>query len=207
MGRKLGAVPLLRGDGSPSDTLWPGPRPTSVPCFILIHPTVWAQCTKVTDRTDRTVKETGHAGQTEQRSDSIGRTVFTNGPRKTVLHCIVWRCVAMYYNAADLKKYIVDWWLDLEAKCVCGVFLVESKLVIDAEVRQGGDSGFVLWRHLVTISLHIQLLSQLFQLFPTTFITSSPLHLFHCSENYVPQRLMNSNNSFSISTNTSLNTS
>ena len=113
----------------------------------------------------------------------------------------------MYYNAADLKKYIVDWWLDLEAKCVRGIFLVESKLVIDAEVRQGGDRGLVLWRHLVTISLHIQPLSQLFQLLPTTFITSSPLHLFHCSENDVPQRLMNSNDSFSISTNTSLNTS
>ena len=28
MGRKLGAVPLWRGAGSPSNTMWPGPRPS-----------------------------------------------------------------------------------------------------------------------------------------------------------------------------------
>jgi len=44
MGRKLaeGSVPILwRGDRSPSSTMWPGPRPTSVPSAILIHPAVW----------------------------------------------------------------------------------------------------------------------------------------------------------------------
>jgi len=41
------------GAGSASNTMWPGPRPTSVPSFILIHPTVWPQYTNVTDsRTD-----------------------------------------------------------------------------------------------------------------------------------------------------------
>jgi len=55
MGRKLGAgsgcAPLgqLRA-GSPSNTMWP--RPTSMPSFILIHPTVWPQYTNVTDRPD-----------------------------------------------------------------------------------------------------------------------------------------------------------
>jgi len=29
MGRKVGAVPLLGGAGCPSNTMWPGPRPTS----------------------------------------------------------------------------------------------------------------------------------------------------------------------------------
>jgi len=38
----------------PSNTLWSGPRPASVPSGILIHPTVWPQCTNVTDRQDRT---------------------------------------------------------------------------------------------------------------------------------------------------------
>jgi len=51
MGRKLGegSVPLLEGGGaeSPSNTMWPGPSPTSVPSFILIHPTVWPQYTDV----------------------------------------------------------------------------------------------------------------------------------------------------------------
>jgi len=33
------------GAGSPSNTLLPGPRPTSVPSGILIHPAVWLQYT------------------------------------------------------------------------------------------------------------------------------------------------------------------
>jgi len=43
MGRKLGAVCLLGGAGSPSNTMWHGPRPTSVPSGILIHPAVRPQ--------------------------------------------------------------------------------------------------------------------------------------------------------------------
>jgi len=46
MGRKSGAVPLWgEGAGAPSNTLWPGTRPTSVPSGILIHPAVWSQQT------------------------------------------------------------------------------------------------------------------------------------------------------------------
>jgi len=37
---------------SPSNAIPPGPRPTSVPVGILIHPTVWPQYTNVTDRQD-----------------------------------------------------------------------------------------------------------------------------------------------------------
>ena len=34
MGQKVGAaVPLLGGAGSPPNTMWPGPRPTSVPTY------------------------------------------------------------------------------------------------------------------------------------------------------------------------------
>ena len=69
---KIGAVPLWgRGAGSPSDTVWPGPRPTCTPRFILIRPTVWPQCTNVTYRTDMT-----------ERSDSIGRTVLQTVAQK-----------------------------------------------------------------------------------------------------------------------------
>jgi len=52
MGQKLGgAVPLWgRGAGSPSNTMWPGPKPTCMPSFILIRQTVWPQYTNVTDR-------------------------------------------------------------------------------------------------------------------------------------------------------------
>jgi len=39
-----GLGPLLgRGAGSPSSTMWPGPRLTSVPSVVLIHPAVWPQ--------------------------------------------------------------------------------------------------------------------------------------------------------------------
>jgi len=52
----VSTVPFcVGGAGSPSNTMsphrmWPGPRPTSVPSGILIHPTVWPQYTNVTDR-------------------------------------------------------------------------------------------------------------------------------------------------------------
>jgi len=51
MGQKLEtAVPLFGVAGSPSNTMWPGSRPTSVPSFILMHATVCPQYTNVTDR-------------------------------------------------------------------------------------------------------------------------------------------------------------
>ena len=56
------------GAGSPSNTMWPGPRPTCVPSFILIRQTVWPQYTNVTDR------QTDMIGQDRQQSYSIERT-------------------------------------------------------------------------------------------------------------------------------------
>jgi len=53
-GRKVGAaVPLSVGRWATSNTMLPGPRPTSIPSGILIHPTVWPQYTNVTDIQDR----------------------------------------------------------------------------------------------------------------------------------------------------------
>jgi len=45
-GPKIGGLlcPFL-GAGSPSNTMWPGPWPSSVPCDILIHPVVWPEQT------------------------------------------------------------------------------------------------------------------------------------------------------------------
>jgi len=67
MDRKLGVcVPLGEGEaGSPSNTLWPGTRPTCMPSFILIRPTVWPQCTNVTDRQDRQNRTDGLIAQGE----------------------------------------------------------------------------------------------------------------------------------------------
>ena len=61
----VGAVPLW-GSWVTSNTMWPGPRPTCVPSFILIRPTVWPQYTNVTERTDR---------QTDRQTDRTD-----NGP-------------------------------------------------------------------------------------------------------------------------------
>ena len=47
-------APFGEGVGSPSNTMSPGPRPTSLPSGILIHPTIWPQYTNVTDRTGQT---------------------------------------------------------------------------------------------------------------------------------------------------------
>jgi len=41
MGRKWRGAAV--GAGSPSNTTWPGPRPTCLPSGILIHLTVWPQ--------------------------------------------------------------------------------------------------------------------------------------------------------------------
>jgi len=50
MSRQIEGVPLWGGGaGSPSNTMWPGPRPTCMPSFILIRPTIWPQYTRVTD--------------------------------------------------------------------------------------------------------------------------------------------------------------
>jgi len=43
-------APFRGGAGSPSNTMWLGSRPTCMPSFILIYPTVWQQYTNVTDR-------------------------------------------------------------------------------------------------------------------------------------------------------------
>ena len=45
VGQKWGLLcPFLWGGaGSPSNTMSPGPRPTSIPSGILIHPAVWPQ--------------------------------------------------------------------------------------------------------------------------------------------------------------------
>jgi len=59
----------------PSNTMWPGPSPTYIPSFILIHPTVWPQYTNVTDRTDRHTDRQDRQGyQTVPRANH-----FTNG--------------------------------------------------------------------------------------------------------------------------------
>jgi len=68
MGRKLGGCPFGGGGaGSSSNTMWPGPSPTSTPSFILTHPAVWPQYANVTDR---------QTGQTDNSPIEEGETFY-----------------------------------------------------------------------------------------------------------------------------------
>ena len=79
--QKIGDWAPFGGAGSLYNTMWPGPRPTSVSSFALIHPTVWPQYTNVTDKqTDKQDRQARH------RSDSIGRTVLQTVAQKRLLY-------------------------------------------------------------------------------------------------------------------------
>jgi len=84
-GQKLGAVPLLGGAGSPSNTKSPGWRPTSVASGILIHPAIWLQQTWA--------KNWG--GALRERAGSPPNTM-SSGPRSTfvpsgiLMHPAIW---------------------------------------------------------------------------------------------------------------------
>ena len=58
------------------------PHNTSMPCFILIHPTVWPQYTNVTDRTDRQDRQATYT------VDNIGRTVLQTVAQKLAAYVI-----------------------------------------------------------------------------------------------------------------------
>ena len=47
---KWGLCPFWGGELVPHLAMWPGPRPTCMPSFMLIHATVWPQYTNITDR-------------------------------------------------------------------------------------------------------------------------------------------------------------
>ena len=76
--RKIrGATPPFwgGGSGSPCNTMWPGPRPTCMPSFILIHPTVWPQYNTPTS-------QTGQDRQTDrQRTESIRGLFYKWSPK------------------------------------------------------------------------------------------------------------------------------
>ena len=80
IGRKVWGccAAFRRGAGSPSNTMSPGPRPTSVPS-ILIHPSVWPPTIHQRYTQDR---------QTDrQRSGSIGQPFYKRSPKKRLSKC------------------------------------------------------------------------------------------------------------------------
>jgi len=83
--------------------MWPRPRPTCTPSFILIHPTAWPQYTNLTDRqTDRQDRQ--------RRSDSIGRTVSQTVVQKstfTKFSAHVSRAVARSSSDDNRIRYVL----------------------------------------------------------------------------------------------------
>ena len=76
--------------GSPSNTMSPRPRPTSVPSGILIRPTVWLQYTNVTHKQDR---QTGH------RSDRAN--LFANARPKITLSDV---CQSTFWELSYVEQ-------------------------------------------------------------------------------------------------------
>ena len=67
-----------------------------MPSFILIRPTVWPQCTNVTDRT----------GQTDNRLASIGRTVLkTVAQKPSRKEYIQWRTKDFIFCGVQILRY------------------------------------------------------------------------------------------------------
>jgi len=85
------AVPLSRGEGaaSPSNTMWPGPRSTSVPSGIFIHPAVWPQQTWAENWLEGAVPFfLGGAGSASNRKSPGLRP--TSVPNGILVHPAVW---------------------------------------------------------------------------------------------------------------------
>jgi len=97
MCRKVGGCCAPFGwAGSPSNTMWPGPRPTSIPRGIPMHPTVWPQYTNVTDR---------RTGQADNDSIAWGEPFYKRSSKewwKRSRCCLVcelgWAQWSMYYR-------------------------------------------------------------------------------------------------------------
>ena len=96
MGPKLGAVPLLGGAATPSNTTSSGPRPTSVPSGILVHPTIWPQRTLAEHWGCAPLGE-GELGPHLTQCDQ-GRSRTTCMPSFILIHPTIW---PQYTNVTD----------------------------------------------------------------------------------------------------------
>jgi len=88
--KNWGTAPILGAAGSSSNTKSPGPRPTAMVSFILIHPTVWPQYTNITDRQDN--------GPIEQ-----GEPCYKQSPQKWVTLTLTMPIVLLRYPKPTAK--------------------------------------------------------------------------------------------------------
>jgi len=89
--------------------MWPGPRPTCMPSFVLIRPTIWPQCTNVTDRqTDR------------QRTNSIGWTVLQTVVQKQYgLKSDVLSRIRQGNLGGHWRLFVLGKWLSISWEVIC----------------------------------------------------------------------------------------
>ena len=85
------------GAGSPSNTMWPGPRSTSVQSFILIHPTVWQQYTNVTDRLTR---QTDRQRSPKNASFHLHKTLSVTEALVSLVHT----SIKLYHPTYDISS-------------------------------------------------------------------------------------------------------
>jgi len=92
------------------------PASGCMPSFILIRPTVWPQCTNITDRQDR---------QDRQRTDSIGRTVLQTVAEKR-LAMLSDRCLSC--PVSDVGVLWPNGWMDQDAIWYGGMASAQATL-------------------------------------------------------------------------------
>jgi len=92
-GPKTGAVPLLGGSWDPSNTTSPGPKFTSVPSGLLVHPAVWPQ---------RTWAE--NWGLYPFRGGGAGSSSNTMSPRLRLYLRTKWHLI-LIYPAVGLNRH------------------------------------------------------------------------------------------------------
>jgi len=100
-----GCSPFWGRAKSPCNTMWPGPRPTSTPSFILIHPAVWPQYTNVTDTQADRIGQTDRKTAPQHRANHI-----TNGHPKTESVCSKNACIitTVAIKLCHNKKHVLE---------------------------------------------------------------------------------------------------
>jgi len=93
-------VPFPCGNWVPSNTMWPGPRPTSVSGGILIHATVWPQ-----------IYQRYETNRQRSDSDSIGRTIFGR-PFVLCYQTVCRICLSVCLSVCDVGVLWPNGWMD-----------------------------------------------------------------------------------------------
>jgi len=132
MGRKLGAMPLWGGAGSPSNTVLHGPRSTSLPSGILIHPAVWPQQARVENWGDCAPLDGGSPSNTmwpAPRPTSIPSGIWS--------HPAVWPQQTWAENCGWLCPFLGGSWVE----CMASFILISPTISPQWQTDRQTDNG------------------------------------------------------------------